>query len=284
MKKFCLSLVIVLLAAVSSHAAGTRDAPRKTAIADAFVGEDLSYRIGFWLFDDVAEGRLTLAKGEDGDYVATLSAWTTGIAGWALRYRKDTFVVHMRMTPDGGRFVSKTFEKTVDKSGDVHQSLTLFDYGKRLVTWHSWGGGKEPKDGMGRIPPGVWCDDPIAAFYNFRYGVYGPVKEGQNYTVYSFPKGGEVPKIMLRMASRTELDERKGDNAAEYLAYARIDKDLFGSQSGDVEILFNRDMLPTEAVAKDIVLFGDVRGRLVRMGFDMGLSNVKGVKGAAPKP
>lgn len=268
-----LLFILAAIGVLSTYAvARQQEAKKKPTIADVFIGEDLTYRIGFWIFDDVAQGRLTLENGPDGDYVATLSAWTTGVAGWALRYRKDTFVVHMRLSDDGQRFISKTFEKTVDKSGDIRKGITYFDYDKRLVTWRSWGGGKEDKGGTGRIPSGIWVDDPIAAFYNFRYGVYGPVKEGANYTIYTFPKGDEVPHIMLRMASKTELAARRGDNAAaEYLAYARIDRDLFGSQSGDVEILFNGDMLPTEAVAKDIMLFGDVRGRLVKMGFDMGI-------------
>ncbi|MBI5886521.1 MAG: DUF3108 domain-containing protein [Deltaproteobacteria bacterium] len=275
---FCMAFLPAVLFASSAAAAGQAEAASKPTIADAFVGEDLHYRIGFWIFNDVAEGRVTLEKGTDNDYVATLSAWTTGLTGWALKYRKDTFVVHMTLTPDGQRFVSRTFEKMVDKSGDVRMGLTVFDYDRRLVTWRSWGGEKEARSGSGVIPPGTWVDDPLTAFYNFRYGAYGPVKEGMDYTVYTFPKGDDVPRIMLRMASRAELEARKGGNTtARYLAYARVDRDLFGSQSGDVEILFNEDMLPTEAVAKDIVLFGDVRGRLVRMGFGMGL-----IKGASP--
>lgn len=262
----------LFIVSVSDVAAKPPPVRKKPTIADAFVGEDLGYKIGFWIFSSLAEGRLTLEKGEGNDYVATLSAWTTGFTGWAMKYRKDTFVVHMTLSPDGQRFISKTFEKTVDKSGDVRKGLTIFDYEKKLVTWRSWGGGKDERSGKGVIPPDKSIDDPVTAFYNFRYGVYGPAKEGSNYVIYSFPKGKEVTTIMLRMASREELEARKGDNlTAEYLAYARLDKELFESESGNVEILFNKEMLPTEAVAKDILLFGDVRGRLIRMGFGMGL-------------
>lgn len=269
--------MILLLGALFVFTASDADAKpvvivKKPNIADAFVGEDLGYKIGFWIFSNLAEGRLTLEKGEGNDYVATLSAWTTGFTGWAMKYRKDTFVVHMTMSPDGQRFISKTFEKTVDKAGEIRKGMTIFDYNKRLVTWRAWGGGKDERSGSGIIPPDKWVDDPITAFFNFRYGVYGPAKEGTNYVIYSFPKGNELTKINLRMASRAELEVRKGDNVtAEYLAYARLDKELFESESGKVEILFNKEMLPTEAVAKDILLFGDVRGKLIRMGFGMGL-------------
>ncbi|OGQ51278.1 MAG: hypothetical protein A3J24_07035 [Deltaproteobacteria bacterium RIFCSPLOWO2_02_FULL_53_8] len=270
----CAAALFNLCSVAASSAAELRQAAvvKKSTIADAFVGEDLGYQIGFWIFSDLAEGKLSLEKGEGNDYIATLSAWTTGFTGWALKYRKDTFVVHMTLSPDGQRFISKTFEKTVDKSGDVRKGITIFDHKKRLVTWRAWGGGKDERSGSGVIPPDKMIDDPVTAFYNFRYGVYGPVKEGTRYVIYSFPKGNDVTTINLRMASRSELEANKGNNTqAAYLAYAQLDKDLFESKSGNVEILFNKDMLPTEAVAKDILLFGDVRGKLIRMGFGMGL-------------
>lgn len=251
-------------------------AVKKSTIADAFVGEDLGYQLGFWIFNNIAEGKLSLEKGEGNDYIATLSAWTSGVTGWALKYRKDTFVVHMTMSPDGQRFISKTFEKTVDKSGYVRKGVTVFDYKNRLVTWHSWGGGMDERSGSDPIPPDKPVDDPITAFYNFRYGVYGPVKEGASYVIYSFPKKKDVTKLNLRIAPKTELEEKKSESGietAEYLAYAQLDKDLFESTSGNVEILFNKEMLPVQAVARDILLYGDVRGRLVRIGFGMGLVN-----------
>ncbi|MEK6790714.1 MAG: DUF3108 domain-containing protein [Deltaproteobacteria bacterium] len=239
-------------------------------IADAFLDEELTYAIGFWVFDDVAIGKVTFKRADDGDYVATLEAYTTGVVDWVLRNRRDTYRVHMRMSADGKRFISKTFEKSIEMGGKTRRGLTVFDYEKRLMTWRSWGGGKDERSGVEKLPPNIHIDDPITAFYNFRYGVYGPPVEGREYTIYSFPKGDETPHIYLRVATRPELEARRGVNlSADYLAFARIDKDLFGSQSGDVEVLFTSEMLPNEAVARDILFFGDVRGRLVKIGVGM---------------
>ena len=48
----------------------------------------------------------------------------------------------------------------------------------------------------------------------------------------------------------------------KYLVDTRIEKELFGSQSGDIEILFSKDFIPLAGNVKDIILFGDIRGEL----------------------
>ena len=188
--------------------------------------------------------------------------------------------MRLRLSDDGQRFIPKTFEKSVEMRGDVRRSITYFDYDKRLVTWKAWGGGKDEREGEGTIPPGILVYDPITAFYNFRYGVYGPPEEGREYKIHTFPKGDEVPFIELRIAKNGDEGNRlEYDPKEAFLVFAKINKDLFGSQSGNVEVIFTKDMIPIEAVAKDIIFFGDVRGKLVKMGVSMGFENKAAVRG-----
>lgn len=251
-------------------------------VAEAFVDEELVYKIGFWFFDDVAEGVVTLKVGENGEYVATLNAYTTGVVDTLLRHRKDTYVAYLSLADGGRRFISKRFEKRIEMDGKKRTSVTAIDYDKREVRWTSTETGKENKSGSNPIPPGIYVDGPLAAFYNFRYGVYGPIKEDTEYKILTFPKEDHVPEIYLRIAAKDEMAKRvrsaKERRAADMLADVRLDKELFGSQTGNVEILFSDDMVPVVAVAKDLVLFGDVRGRLVRIGLGMNMrkSSVSG--------
>ncbi|MDO8427264.1 MAG: DUF3108 domain-containing protein [Deltaproteobacteria bacterium] len=237
-------------------------------IADAFTGEELVYQIGIWFFDEVAIGKVSLRKDGKGDYVAVLTAYTTGVVDKVIKHRKDTYVSRMRLAEGGKRFVTLSFEKTID-TGDIRRSVTKFDYDRNVMTWRSWGGGKEEKSGAVDLPKGIYCDDPIAAFYNFRYGVYGSAEKGREYWIYSFPKEDHIPKIYLRIATDEEMDKRL-DKPVDYLADAKIDKELFGSKSGELEIVFTKEMVPTEAVAKGLIFFGDVRGRLVAEGVNTG--------------
>ncbi|MFQ5465189.1 MAG: DUF3108 domain-containing protein [Thermodesulfobacteriota bacterium] len=256
--------------------------PKAPTVADAFVGEELVYRIGFWIFDDIAEGKVSLAEDPDGGYVATLEAQTTGFVGFLMRHRKDTYVARLRLSEDGKRFITKTFEKTVDKNGRVRRGITTLDYEKGLLTWKSWGGGKDERSDAIQLPGGVYFDDPLAAFYNFRYGAYGPVGEGREYRILTFPKREDhLPEIYVRVATRREMEKKVKQEKpyADYLAEARIDKELFGQQKGDIEILFTGGMTPVYAVARDVAMFGDVRGKLTQISARMDLK--KTASGAA---
>lgn len=237
-----------------------------STIGEAFANEELNYNIGFWFFDDVAEGKLTIKRGEGGEYIATLAAHTTGFVHKLVKRRKDLYVAHLKEIDGGKRFITISFEKDVDNGGKIRKSINTFDYARNVVKWKKWGNDGKEESGEIPLPKGIWCDDPIAAFYNFRYGVYGPIREGKEYKIYTIPKEDRVPEIYLRITDRKEKEKRFKGEKAEYLALAKIDKELFGSKSGEIEILFSDDMVPTQAVAKDIMAFGDVKGKLTEIG------------------
>lgn len=260
-------------AVIKGAEVSARPNENNATIADAFLDEELVYGIGFWFFENVAIGKVTLVKGENGEYVATLSAYTTGVVDSVLHHRKDTYISHLALGEDGRRFVTRRFEKTIETTGKVRRTVTDFDYEKRVMTWKGWENGKEVRSGEEDVPPGVYPDDPLAGFYNFRFGVYGPVEEGRVYKIPTFPKKGHVPAIFLRILTREDKEKKINNNSnnrpVDYFADVIIDKELFGSRSGNVEILFTRDMIPMEAVAKDLLFFGDVRGKLNQVGYSM---------------
>ena len=138
--------------------------------------------------------------------------------------------------------------------------------------WQAFRFGKEAHEGQLRksgehlIPEGVVYDDALTAFYNLRYGVYGSVDGAKAFTIKTLPTdAGKDIDIKVRFASKKEFGERVGisDSRQAYLADARLDKELFDSDSGDMEIVFSPEMLVTSAVAKDVLFFGDVRGKLL---------------------
>ncbi|MBI5809718.1 MAG: hypothetical protein HZB21_00785 [Deltaproteobacteria bacterium] len=159
------------------------------------------------------------------------------------------------------------------------KTLTLIDYDKRLMSWTGWKDGVEDKKGELNLLHGTYPDDPLCAFYNMRFGVYGPISEGKEFRIPTFPKEDHVPEIYMRVATKEEKDRRAPDKnpAADFLADVTIDPELFAA-GGGIEILFSSDLVPIEAVAKDVALFGDVRGKLKKVGLSMGFKKTKTVE------
>jgi len=244
--------------------------PKKeeNSIGEFFKGEELFYEIGVWLFKKVALGKLSFKEmGEKGRYIATLQGETLGVLGWVARYRVDTYRSIMEEVEGGRRLRSLSFEEDVKIGNKLRRRTHFFDYQKR-----KWIQVRQSKDGLKtkreeEIPPGMVYDDFITASYNFRYGVYGGIERGRKYTVTTFPKKGPS-SYEVRVASKEEEEKRKKSEklkeGKEYFVKLFLDPEITHSKEGLIEGWLSRELYPTEGTIRDVILFGDVRGTLIK--------------------
>jgi hypothetical protein len=240
----------------------------RDSIGEFFKGEELHYEIGVWLFNKVALGKLSFKEmGEKGRYLATLQGETLGVMGWVARYRADTYRSIMEEIDGGRRLRSLSFEEDVKIGNKLRRRTHFFDYQKR-----KWIQVRQSKDGLKtrreeEIPPGMVYDDFITASYNFRYGVYGEIERGRKYTVATFPKKGPS-SYEVRIASKEEEEKRKKSeklkDGKEYFVKLFLDPEVTHSQEGLIEGWLSKELYPTEGKIKDVILFGDVKGTLIK--------------------
>jgi hypothetical protein len=241
---------------------------RGDSIGDFFKGEELSYEIGFWLFKKVAQGKISFREmGRKGRYLAVLQGETLGVLGWVARYRADTYRSVMEEV-DGGRCLrSISFEEDVKIGGKSRKRTHFFDYQNR-----KWVKVRQRKDGSksreeADIPPGMVYDDFVTASYNFRYGVYGEIERGKKYTVATFPKKGPS-SYEVRVATKEEEEKKRRSEKIkddkEYFVKLFLDPEVTRSKEGTIEGWLSKELYPIEGSIKDVVLFGDVKGTLVK--------------------
>jgi hypothetical protein len=237
------------------------------SIAEFFKGEELEYEIGVWIFKRVALGKLTFIEMEKkGYYMATLQAETLGILGWVARYRVDTYRSTMEEIDGGRRFRALSFEEDVKIGSKLRRRTHLFDYQKRK--WIRM----RRKDGtMERteeeIPPGMVYDDFLAASYNFRYGVYGEIERGRKYIVPTFPKKGPT-SYEVRVVSKEEEEKKRRSekikDGKEFFVKLFLDPEVTHSKEGLIEGWLSKGLYPMEGTIRDVILFGDVKGTLIK--------------------
>ncbi len=241
---------------------------RGDSIGEFFKGEELSYEIGFWLLKRVAQGKITFREmGRKGRYLAILQGETLGVLGWVARYRADTYTSIMEEV-DGGRCLrSILFEEDVKIGGKSRKRTHFFDYKNR-----KWIQARQRKDGSRtreetEIPPGMVYDDFVTASYNFRYGVYGEIKRGKKYMVATFPKKGPS-SYEVRIASKEEEEKKRKSEKIkddkEYFVRLFLDAEITHSKEGAIEGWLSKELYPIEGTIRNVVLFGDVKGTLVK--------------------
>lgn len=239
----------------------------KKSIAEFFKGEELSYEIGFWVFKRAAVGKLSFREaGKKGRYLAVLETETLGVLGFVARYRVDTYRSEMEEVDGGRRLRAISFEEDVKIGEKLRRRTHLFDYQKMR-----WIQIRRRKNGTivkkeEEIPSGKNYDDFVTASYNFRYGVYGEIERGRKYSVSTFPKKGPS-SYEVRIATKEEEEKRKKSEKVkdekDYYVRLFLDTEITRSKEGLIEGWLSKDFYPVEGVIKDVVLFGDVTGRLI---------------------
>jgi len=247
-------------------AVGSRQEQR-ISIGECFRGEQLDYEMGFWLAKRAALGKLTFKELEtQGRYVATLQTETLGILGWVARYRVDVYRSTMEEIDGGKRLRSLTFDEEVIIGGKLRRRSHTFDHVRK-----KWIVQRLRKNGtldrtVRNIPEGKIYDDFVTAAYNFRYGVYGSIERGKTYVVPTFPKKG-ASSYEIRVAPVEEEQQRRKSEklkeGKELYVKLLLDPDLTHSSEGVVEGWLSKELYPVEGAIKDVMLVGDLTGRLV---------------------
>jgi hypothetical protein len=239
----------------------------RCSIGRFFNGEELSYEIGFWLFHRAAVGKLSFREMErKGHYLSTLQGETLGVLGLVSRYRVDTYRAVMMEVEDGNRLRPLRFEEEI-KIGDRFRRRTyLFDYQKmKMIRLRQRKDGTIERREEG-IPQGRIYDDFLTASYNFRYGVYGEIERGRTYKIPTFPKKGQF-HYEVRIGSKEEEEKKRGSKKEkgerEYYVKLYLDPEITHSKEGLIEGWLSKELIPVEGRIPDVILFGDVKGRLV---------------------
>lgn len=247
---------------------GLDNSKKRKGISKTFDGEALEYDISFLWFKSAAKAKISFRKKKKGGYLASIEAETLGFVGWISKYRKDSYFSHIEEAEGGRLLISNLFEYQVTIGNKTRKSHVTFDYENQSMIWESRGGGKPDSLKKEDILPDVRYDDPLVAFYNFRYAAYGPLEEGKEFHIRTFPKKG-VSTIYVKINTKKEKEKRLASipEGVKYLVDTKLEKELFGSQSGNIEILFSEDFIPLVGIVKDIILFGDIRGVLTNRTF-----------------
>ena len=250
--------------AVSPKAGG------KGTIGEFFKGEQLEYDIGFLFFRRAAVAKLSFKQGsQKGRYEATLQGETQGFIGLITLYRADTIHAVMDEVDEGRRFRAVSMDEYTKVGGSVRKRSHTFDYQRRKWIHRTTRKSGRINTVEEDIPAGKVYDDYLTASYNFRFGSYGPVERGRTYVIPTFPKGGtgsyEVKIAPKEDEERIRKEQQIESGAGrEYLIKLTLDPEVTRSREGTIEGWLSKDLTPVEGVIKDAILFGDVRGTLVK--------------------
>lgn len=246
------------------------------------LNEELSYDISFLIFSRAADAVLTIHRRPDKDssrwYEAVLEAKTRGFVG-LLRSTEHTYRSLMRFDEEGNHLLSIEFRKDVIWglfSPTKRSTRFVFDESKRVIMRRSEiDGTVELVEDM-VIPKGIGrYEDLLSALYNLRNGVYGPLLAGRDIILHTVPfpkkygrdKGKKIDRFTIHIATEKEKSDYRAEDKADFdlntLVFIDVPAGLFDDKkSVRGRIWADACLTPTLIIVEDVMIFGDVIGRL----------------------
>jgi hypothetical protein len=240
---------------------------RNKQIGERFGGEEIQYEVGFWVFPAVGRGLAHFYDLGNAKFLLTHEGQAQGLAGWITSYRKEVHRAWMGAI-DQGRFIPLRLEEESIIGDWVRKKTTLYDYSAGKIFMET-----KKEEEINRetveIPQGVVYENPITAFYNFRFGFYGKVEPGREFTIRTVPgKGQGIFRITVATEKeatlRRESDPQK--KGKDLLVQIHLEQEFLGSPRGEIEAWFDKDLNPVSGMIKKVRFFGDIKGRITHLG------------------
>lgn len=236
----------------------------QTHPVEALVGEKLEYDISFLWFDHLAEGAITLTRGqEEGTYLVTMKARTLGVAAFFTRNRVEKFQTLMRVGKDGSLQPLWHSSHTIrDKGKSVTEKISryAFDYENQQVRYKKIKNNHAYDEQLFELDSKQNLFDILSALYNLRLGYFGTVGEGR-LLIPTFHRKGQQDIVIEPLADISRKDRKFFSNTAT-TARILVDPSVFGTKGRDVLASFDAMMRPQKGIIKNVIGLGDVRGIL----------------------
>lgn len=222
------------------------------------------YKVTFGIFGQIGIAKTNLHV-QDNRYKITIHAKTTGIANLLSGEREEWYISSGQVNNDG-ILVPDYYQKTVKRNSSSGGKTILkkdikkyiFSHAKKAlhveqIKYKGKSVNYEKKDGDYYAP-----NDLLSLFFNFKnmlpsLHVKSPSKF---YAVGANKTDGRIDVLPLKRSS--SLDWKDG-----HLMKVIVNDDIFASDKGELLINLRDDGLCKQAILKDVLFFGDIRGEMI---------------------
>lgn len=221
---------------------------------------DAEYEIYYGFFGNIGKATASLLV-EDGTYKIKIKAEATGLAKVLSRSRVETFestgVVKDEI------LIPQIFLSRKEREGKTDIKHYLFDYESKSVKLLSTRIRNGKKIDSKKTMPFFTQNDILTLFFNLKsiLGKNFETKEDMKFiAIGASDKNG---KINVRSILNDEYqDLSKMLESSNYILAVVLNQRIFASQKGEMFLNINEDGICTSALLKDVVMFGDIRGKI----------------------
>ena len=254
-------LLAVPLSLVKSAASTTGP-----SILGKYLGEELSYQIGFWLISHCGDAKTSFIRTDLRDiYRISLEGHGSGFINFLLGRVKYSYASFCQYLSDQDRLRPVYFELK-KKRGDKEALRSVrFDYAAGEIVFFKSNPAGETRTQSESMKADRIYEDYLTLFYNFRHGYYGPIERDRKVLLPLYTQK-EMQPVKLQIA---DLEKEKQFRRQEFnktgkhfFMQFQINPEDVSSGSGEIKGWMSSDAIPVKGTIEDVVFFGDLWGEL----------------------
>jgi hypothetical protein len=221
---------------------------------------DAQYDIYYGFFGTVGEAKAFLSI-ENKTYKIRIKAKATGLAKVISRNRIEVY--ESTGVVKDGMLVPDIFVVTKTKEGRKDIKRYMFDHNNKKVNLLRTESVANSKSNSQKDLPYYTQNDILTLFFNLKLLL------GKNFTtkeqIHLVAVGASDKNGKIDINSHVDGSIAKLLGANNHLLSVVLNQRIFASQKGEMFINLNDDGICTSALLKDVVMFGDIRGKLKKL-------------------
>jgi hypothetical protein len=240
-------------------------------ILDKYLGEELSYQIGFWLIGHCGDARTGFLRTDVPDiYKISLEGHGIGFINFLLGRVKYSYTSFCQYLSDQDRLRPVYFELKKKRGQKESLRTVRFDYAAGKIIFLNTNTAGENHVLREPIKTDRIYEDYLTLFYNFRHGYYGPIARDRNYLLPLYTKKQMQP-VKLQIADfeiEKQFRSREFNKTDKhFFMQFQINPEDVSSGSGEIKGWLSSDTTPVKGTIEDVVFFGDLWGDLNEKNF-----------------
>lgn len=237
-------------------------------ILKKYLGEELHYQIGFWLIDHCGDAKTSFLPTDVPDiYRISLGGHGIGFINSLLGGVEYSYTSLCRYLSDQDRLQPVYFELIKKRGNRVSPRSVRFNHAaNEIVFIRTESSGETMMDREPMKTDRIY-EDYLTLLYNFRHGVYGPLKKGHQYKMPLYTKKQMNPVELHIADPEAEKQFRSRESKQtdkDFFIRFQINPEDVSSGSGEILGWLSSDATPVKGTIQDVVFFGDLWGDLIK--------------------
>jgi hypothetical protein len=226
------------------------------------------YSISYGIFGELGVAKASIKIDKKNNYIIQMTAKATGFSAFLSQHKKEIYISKGKII--NNKFVPNNFSKIVTNDVKTKKSFYKIDHKNKKVDLTNIKTSLDKKTNKwDKIQASKTLEyyaknDILSLFFNLK-DYLKEFQQGKEYDLYAIGANENNGLINIFIPNKKEFQNINKDlkTTQDTILKVFINQKIFSSARGELLISLDKDGYCDKAVLKDVLMFGDIRAKLI---------------------